>query len=267
MAYQDIFVEREEHILTITLNRPRTLNSLTRVTVTEVAQALEEARRDNDVRVVIITGAGRGFCSGTDVRRLAAGARGETVEEEDPVAKLHPIGRNGMMAMALQNVDKPTIAAVNGVAVGAGLSLAVGCDIRIASEDARFGSLFIKRAIIADTGATYYLPRVVGMSKALELALTGDLVDAEEAYRIGMVSRIVPSSELMDTARDLASRIAANPPIAVQLTRRAILRSLEEDLPQALESEHLFNRFPQPKDRQEGAMAFIEKREPRFVGG
>ena len=196
-----------EHIATIALNRPEVRNAPNRELYARLEQAFRDAHSDADVRCVVLTGEGSAFCSGDDVREimLAPNTGGEP-----PVRTRDPKPRPTPAAMAVLECDKPVIAAVNGAAVGWGMDLALFCDIRIASDRAEFGELFIKRGLVSDIGGLWRLPQIVGPSKAAELLFTGDIIDADEAERIGLVSRVVPHDELMPAAMEMARKIAAN---------------------------------------------------------
>ncbi|MBI3931538.1 MAG: enoyl-CoA hydratase [Chloroflexi bacterium] len=259
MNYKEIIFEKEKPLATITLNRPEKLNAYTHKMGQEIVKALGEAAKDRNIRAVIITGAGRGFCSGVDV-----GGRGGPQEAA-------PIRRDTAMGppvRRLSQFDKPVIAAINGVVAGGGLSFAMACDIRIASDRARFSQIFVKRGIVPDNGSTWFLPRLVGMAKACELAWTGDIIDAAEGERIGLVSRVVPHDDLLTVVRELATRIANGPPITVQLTKRALYQgAISTDLHAQMELELHYNATTMAtEDRKEGTRAFIEKREPVFKG-
>lgn len=258
MAYQDIIYTKAEGIATITLNRPDRLNAIVPRMMYEMAEALEDAQNDDEVRVVVITGAGRGFCAGADVKEMASETSGERVEE------LRSVHR---MALTLRRCDKPIIAAVNGAAVGAGCDIAMQCDIRIASENARFGEVYVRLGLAPGNGGTYLLPQLVGLEKACELLFTGDIIDAREAERIGLVSRMVPAGELEAATRALATKIAQQPPLAVRAIKRAIRRSLELDFEGTL--DYMSNVLPLlrlTEDHREGVRAFAEKRQPQFKG-
>jgi len=239
------------------------MNALTGVTYQEAEQALNEADADNDVRAVIITGAGRGFCSGDDVRALP----GAPTPEQLAQRKIPTKGKPTPFAAALLSFNKPLIAAVNGAAVGWGVDLALMCDIRIASDKARFGEVYVLRGLIADIAGWLLLPRIVGLSKAYELLLTGDIIDAQEALRIGLVTKVVPPDDLIPTARELAVKMAHLPPVAVRMTKEAIRKGLDYDLPALGEYHaHALGVLFATEDFKEGSTAVLERRTPVFKG-
>ncbi|MBK6319042.1 MAG: enoyl-CoA hydratase/isomerase family protein [Dehalococcoidia bacterium] len=253
----------EDHVGVITLNRPETMNALNRQMYAELEQAFRDAHRDPDVRCVVLTGNGRAFCSGDDVRQIMLGEqRDETVARlRDAKPKPTPA------ATAVLDCDKPVICAVNGAAVGWGMDLALFADIRIASESAKFGELFIKRGLVADLGGLWRLPRVVGPSKAAELLFTGDIIPAQEAERIGLVSRVVPPAELMPAAMEMARKIAQNPPIALRYMKEGLRRSVHGTMAEM--GEYVGNSLAYlftTEDHKEGALSFVERREPVFKG-
>ncbi|GBD22634.1 Short-chain-enoyl-CoA hydratase [bacterium HR29] len=258
-----VLYEVSDFIATVTLNRPEVMNALNRQAYAELEAAFRRAHTDPDVRCVILTGAGRAFCSGDDVREIMLGeARDETVTR---LREVRP--RPTPAAAAVLECDKPVIAAVNGAAVGWGMDLALLCDIRIASTAARFGELFIKRGLVADLGGLWRLPLVVGPSKAAELLFTGEIIDAAEAERIGLVSKVVPPEQLMEEARTLARKIAANPPIAMRYMKEGLRRSRHARMDEM--GEFIGNALAYlftTEDHKEGARAFVEKREPVFRG-
>lgn len=246
-------------VATITFDRPRALNALDVPLKQALLAALEAAGRDTAVRAVILTGAGRAFCAGQDLReRLAPDAAPLDVEIRE---RYNPIVR------AIRGAEKPVIAAVNGVAAGAGASLAFACDLRIAAEDASFVLAFGQVGLIPDSGATWFLPRLVGSARAAELAFTGDAISAAEAERVGLVNRVVANERLLDEATALARQLAASAPLALALTKRALNRSAETTLDEALDEEATLQGIAGASaDHAEGIAAFVEKRPPRFTG-
>lgn len=267
MDYEDISMEQNNGIVTMILNRPEKLNALGPKLLDEIADVVEKVERDDETKVLIITGKGRGFCSGADLKGPVSGAD-TTVAGMTRGVKLEPFARYGRAFGLLHQTRKPTIAAVNGIATGAGLSLASICDIRIASETATFSAIFVKRGLVTDCGGTYLLPRLLGTAKALEMMWTGDFIDADEALKFGLVSKVVPPDELMNTARSLAERIAGGPSIAIESMKQLVYKGLETD---DFEAQIAWEAFSQnvcrvSEDFQEGINSFLEKREPRFKG-
>ena len=263
MSYNCLLYDEQEGVATLTLNRPERLNALGDTLRQDLHDALTCASHNPAVRVIILTGAGRGFCSGGDVKAMnEAKASGQSQALIDKVAP-----SRDQTIMAMRDAPKPIIAAVNGPAAGAGMNIALACDIRIASTTARFGETFVKRGLHVDWGGTYFLPRIVGMAKACELIFTGEIIDAEEALRLGIVSQVVPPEALMTTVRELARKIAAGPPIAIRLAKRALYRSQDNDLRSSLEFEtYAQNICRETEDAREGIRAFVEKRAPLFQG-
>jgi 2-(1,2-epoxy-1,2-dihydrophenyl)acetyl-CoA isomerase len=212
---------------------------------------------------MIVTGSGKGFCAGGDVKAMNEAKEGR--RERPLVEKIAP-GRDRTL-LAMRDAPQPIIAAVNGAAAGAGMNLALGCDIRIASTAAKFSQAFVKRGLHPDWGGTYFLPRVVGMAKAAEMIFTGEVIDAAEALRLGLVSRVVAPEELMATAGALARRIAAGPPVAIRLAKHSLYANADRDLKSALEGETAAQNICfDTEDAREGIRAFIDKREPVFRG-
>ena len=263
MESESILFEKDRSVAIITLNRPDRLNSFTTRMFRELSDNMNQIKRDDEIKVVILTGAGRGFCAGTDISDRLASRVGKT-SEENRFQTLRPVGA---VALDIADLDKPIIAAVNGVAVGAGLSLALLCDFRIASEKARFGAVWVNMGLIPDLGATHVLPRIVGLERAMELMLSGDIIDSEEALRIGLVSKVVHSDQLIMTAKKLAEKIEAGPSVAIELTKRALYRGLNNDLKTQLDYEsNAQNICRNTEDHREAIQAFNEKRKPHFKG-
>ncbi|MGH2710765.1 MAG: enoyl-CoA hydratase-related protein [Actinomycetota bacterium] len=261
MTYEQITVGRDGDVAKITLNRPDRLNALTGVMSDELVEAFTEAREDSGVRAVLLTGAGRGFCAGQDLTEFQNdGGQPPDIEAhlERAYHKLIPI---------MVEIPKPVVCAVNGVAAGAGVSLTVACDVRIASEAARFTQAFVKIGLAPDSGGTWLLPRVVGTAKALELSITGEMVDAEAALAMGLVSRVVAADALEKESLGYAAALAALPTAAIGEAKALIRGAMGIDLHEALRREAKAQaRMGQTHDFIEGVKAFVEKREPRFEG-
>jgi len=263
MAYNTLIVTKEAGVATLTLNRPDKLNAWDEEMMEEGVQAIEEIRSDLDIRVLVLTGAGRGFCAGADVTSLARVTERRSVRDE-----LSNWPGIVTVAYQLRQMDRPVIAAINGVTAGGGFGLALACDIRIASDQAKFSQIFVKRGLVPDTGSTYFLPRIVGTEKACELMFRGNVIDAYEAQRLGIVSRVVPHEELMNEVMALAKELASGAPIALGLTKRALYKGASEiDLASQMDFELYLNSLLfGTEDFKEGVMSFLEKREPRFSG-
>ncbi len=262
-TFETLDVATADRICTITMNRPEVYNALNDALTYELQDALKNAARDKSVSVVVLTGAGKAFCSGQDLGALKKKYVPGYVPHlgEDLRKRYNPV------ASRLREMDKPVIAAVNGVAAGAGLSFALACDIRIASERASFIEVFINVGLVPDSGSTWTLPRLVGLGKAMELCFTGDKVDAAEALRIGLVNRVVPADDLMTETYALAGRIAALPARGIALTKRLLNQSFDNDLAAQLEAEAFAQETAAlTEDHYEGVVAFIEKRTPEFKG-
>jgi enoyl-CoA hydratase/carnithine racemase len=263
VTFEAIKYDVADGVARITLNRPERLNALSQVMRKEIFQAVTQSDERDDVRVIVVTGEGRGFCSGGDVKAMnEANTAGTSSALIDKVAP-----SRDKAVLAMRNSPKPLIAAVNGPAAGAGMNIALACDIRIASTDAKFAQSFAKRGLHPDWGGTYFLPRVVGMAKACEMIFTGKVISAQEALDLGIVSELVTPDALMDTVGELANAIAAGPPIAIRLAKRAMYRSMDTSLREALEFEtYAQNICRDTDDAKEGIKAFVEKRAPKFTG-
>jgi len=262
---QIIYEKRDDGIAIITLNRPERLNAFTRTMIDEWYAALQDAHLDPDVRVVIVTGAGRAFCAGVD---LSAGIPG-LMDPQRTLVENRNFLRDTVQRIPrlVAQMDKPYIAAVNGPAMGAGMDMASMADIRFASETARFGMTYVRVGLVPGDGGCWYLPRIVGMAKALELIWTGDIIDAQEALRIGYVSKVLPPEELMPYTIEFAQRLAKGPAVAIQLAKRLAYRAQHTDIDEALEAAQQAMVIVQmTEDAREGPRAFMEKREPQFKG-
>lgn len=266
MSEDTVLYEKNGRVVTWTINRPEIRNS---ISAREVVERFEEiaslVAMDHEVSCVILTGAGSAFSSGGDVRRMS---------ENSADNQAHPAGtrhwyREGIqrIPLALDRIEVPIVAAVNGQAIGAGCDLAMMCDIRIAADTAQFGEVFVNLGIIPGDGGAWYLPRIVGRAKALELTFTGDIISAEEAKEIGLVSRVVSAEELMPTAQKIAEKISRKPPEALRMTKRLLKESEFQRLDTALEMAAGMQALAQStKDHAEAALAFVEKRRPNFTG-
>lgn len=257
-----ILLEIDDSIARITLNRPDKLNAFFGTMREELIEVLERVAADDNVRVVVLTGAGRGFCAGGDVEAMS---KLQSADDTTSFNKLLAAGKR--IVSLIRGARVPFIAAVNGVAAGAGCNLALACDYRIASSAAKFTQSFVKIGLHPDWGGTYFLPRLVGPSKAMEMMLSGRLVEADEALRIGLVDRVVEPDTLLQVANELAKSIAAAPPIAVRGIKRAVYESEKNELAAQvdLESAHQLEAF-RSSDAAEGMRAFFEKRAPKFDG-
>ena len=259
----------DDGITLLTLDRPERLNAMSRELVSDLHDELAAVADDRDCRVVILTGAGRGFCSGLDLKETGDIAADVGDGGGGPPAALRGQQQIATLVTRLRGLSKPVIAAVNGPATGGGLALALACDVRVATESARFNVAFIRVGLSGcDIGVSYLLPRLVGASRAFELMLTGRMVDAAEADRIGLVSRVVPDGHVVDTARETAELIRANSPFGVWMTKEVMWSNLEAgSLQAAIDLENrtqLLSSYT--GDMQEALAAFVEKRPPQFSG-
>lgn len=259
MGYETVLVDRADGVATVTLNRPEARNALDMRMREELAGVFDELEADETVRVIILTGAGGHFCAGGDVKSMV-----KRHTAADGRARVELLNR---FVLRLFHFPKPTLAMVDGFAVGAGCNIALGCDIVIASDRARFGEVFAKIGLVPDGGGTWLLPRLVGLSKAKELVFSADIIDAAEALRIGLVNRVVPAAELEAATRALAARIAAGPPGTLALAKSLLNRGATTELAAALELEAFAQgQAITSEDHAEGVRAFLEKRPPKFSG-
>jgi enoyl-CoA hydratase/carnithine racemase len=264
MAYETIIYEKELGIATLTFNRPHVLNATNYQMNAELRTAVEEARDDDEVRVLIITGAGRGFHAGDDVKEIFLAEDREKLRAERKLAQMKSSGASRLTLPI--DIYKPTVAAVNGPAVGIGLDIAISCDIRLASEKAAFGYFYVRRGLIGGAGGLMLLTHLIGVSRALEMMLSGELIDANEAERIGLVSRVVPQDSLMDEARTLANKLMKAAPLAQQAIKRSVHRAMFEPSSLADFMTPLQQALGETEDHLEGARAFAEKRDPDYKG-
>ena len=264
MGYENLRIDRDGQVATVALNRPEKLNAIDRNLHLEMMAACAELRDDDDVRVVIFTGEGRGFCSGADL--TGARPNDEHATRGERLDEYNWVGRQALMVY--RDLNKPTIAAVNGVAAGAGMGLALACDMRVGCENTRFKTVFIERSLSPDSGLSYFLPRIVGSSRAFDLVFTSRSVDAEEAYRLGLLDRLTTAENLLGDAQELARQIAGWPPVAMQMSKRALQRSLDTTLDDQLQYETHSIVFARraPHDVAEAAASFRERRPPVFTG-
>jgi len=261
-VYETVLLDQADGVATVTLNRPDVLNSFNATLHRELEDALKRAERDAAVRAVVVTGAGRAFCAGQDLKAHLD----ETEGRSRTIAHVLREQYNPLI-LRLRNLEKPVLAAVNGVAAGAGVSLAMACDLRLASDKASFIQAFVGVGLIPDAGATWFLPRHVGLGKAFELAFLGDRISAGEALALGLVNRVVPADEFEAATRELAGRLARQPTRALGLMKRAFNRALRTDLAAALDYEAFLQGVAgATEDHAEGVAAFLQKRPPQFKG-
>lgn len=259
----EIRYESADHVATLTWNRPEQRNALTPTMLGEAIQAVREAEEDEAVRVLVITGAGRAFCSGGDTKAMAA-----TLAGSGPESYIgERLGQIQELQIMLRRFPKVLIAAVNGAAYGAGLDIACSADFRIAADTARFCEVYVRLGLAPGGGGAWLLPRIVGVTSALDLVLSGEPIDAAEALRIGLVSRVVPAADLIPATREFAQRFVLSAPRSIQVAKRALYRGLEMPLDAALEfiRPHIA-ALRQTEDHQEGLSALRERRLPRFEG-
>lgn len=258
----DTLYEIKDNIAVITLNRPEKLNSVTISQLEDLIIQLNRLEQDDNVRAIIITATGRGFCTGADLS--GGGGRHDVATPVGMKLSAHIYGR---ICFTIATIEKPVIAAVNGIAAGSGCNLALCCDIILAAKSSKFMQIFVKRGMVPDCGGTYFLPRLVGLAKAKELIMTGDPVLPDEALRIGMVNRVVDDDKLMEEATALAAKLAKGPTRSIGMIKHLVNRSYESDLMSQLDMEAAFQGLATAtEDMREGWVSFFEKREPKFQG-
>jgi enoyl-CoA hydratase/carnithine racemase len=265
MEYRDLTYDVSDGIATVTLDRPERMNAISAGMMASFSDALRAADADRNVRAIILTGNGRGFCAGLDLKEQGASANSNSVNGSGALPAKFDIANSP--PIVLHQTDKPVICALNGPAAGYGLDIALGCDIRIASENAKMAAVFTRRGVLPESGGTWLLPRLVGWAKASEIAFTGRVLSAQESLEAGLVSKIVPHDSLMDETRALATEIAKNAPMAVQATKRMMRLGLDETFEANVHHVYL-QLLPlfRSHDFTEGVKAFIERREPVFEG-
>ncbi|MFO0838555.1 MAG: enoyl-CoA hydratase-related protein [Phycisphaerae bacterium] len=264
--FETILAAIDSGVLTITLNRPDSLNSFNETMSVELATALKTAQRDDAVRCVVLTGAGRGFCAGQDLQEIKGRyTSGQTDQAVDFGAHLRQ--KFNPLITRLRTLEKPVIASINGVAAGAGMSFALACDLRLMARGAALATAFVHIGLVPDSGATTTLLQLVGYAKACELCFLGDKISAEEAARIGLVNRVYDDADLANATREMATRLAAMPTRGIGLTKRALQRAWTAELEDQLEYEAFLQQtLGHSADHREGVMAFLEKRKAKFVG-
>lgn len=262
-SVDEIIIDTQSRIRTLTLNRPERLNAVNSELSSKLHHALIEASSDDEVRVIVITGKGRGFCAGLDLvdrstKDLSRKTRHEQIDD---------MGWVGRQALSIVQCDKPVIAAINGIAAGAGFALTLACDMRFMSENARVTTGYIRRGLSPDAGLSYFLPRLVGQTRAVEMILTGRDIYPEEAEQVGLINGVFPDGEFHQRVMEFAKDLAEGPPIAMTLTKRLLTASPETDLTTMLKQElSLIKICFETEDVKEGILAFIEKRKPVFHG-
>lgn len=270
--YDAIQYEVRGPVAVLTLNRPERLNAISAGLRGDVHAAVERAREDDDIRALVITGAGRGFCSGADLLggadRAAAGQAAAPPEPRNQTERLDEMSWVGRWAKLFYSFDKPLIGAINGVAAGAGMSLALACDVRIGSQHARFKTVFVERNLSPDSGMSFFLPRIVGYARAADLIFTSRAVEAQEAHAIGLLNRIVPHERLVDEAVAYAEEMAQWPPLAIRSAKRVLQHSMEKEIDDALRYELAGLGFARKavNDVRESRAAFLEKRKGVYTG-
>ena len=275
MEYKAIKVDKNDGVCTITLNRPDRLNALNQQMIEELIKVLEDAGADDGIRVVVLTGAGKSFCAGGDFGFDKVKEGKVDISDAEDVGDVAGSMRRGHLfhyiikgvILPIHRMEKPTIAVINGPAVAGGLDIALACDMRIGSENARFGVGFTKIGLCIGTGGAWFLPRIIGLNRALEFVMSGDIMDADEAYRVGLLNKLFPTDTLEEKADQFARRLASGAPIALRLAKMQIYKGLETDLETALAFGSACEFVTiSSDDHREGVMAFAQKRAPNYEG-
>jgi len=266
--YETLTLDRRGPVAILTLNRPERLNAINRDVMREVPAAMAALKADDEVRALVVTGAGRGFCAGADLMGAGQAVAGDAPPLQSQSDRLDELGWVGRWAMMWAGFDKPVIGAINGVAAGAGMSTALACDVRIGSEHARFKTVFIERSLSPDSGMSFFLPRIVGYAAAADLIFTSRAVGAEEALKLGLLNRMAPAAELLDAAAAYAEEMTRWPPVAMRASKRVLQHNTEAELEAALryETAGLYYARRAPNDVKESRDSFLEKRDGVYSG-
>lgn len=267
MEFETLILKKEDHIARLTLNRPQSLNAMNVKMFDEIVVALENISQDKDIRVLVLTGAGKAFCAGADVKSGNMSGEGIPPGSSAEFMRQHLLKKLLAPVRMLFNMEMPTIAMINGVTCGGGFDWALACDMRVGSENARFMVAYTRVGLFPDGGGTWLMPRVIGLAKSFEMVYTGDFVEAAEAYRVGILNKLVPATELEKETMALAQKIAANPPLALRLAKLQMHKALLWDMETAFEVEAGFVPIVMTsKDHKEAVSSFAEKRKPTFTG-
>ena len=266
--YETITLERRGHVTVLTLNRPDRLNAINRDMMRELPAAVAMLKADDEVRALVVTGAGRGFCAGADLMGAGQAVAGDAPPLTSQIDRIDEMGWVGRWAMMWSGFDKPTIGAINGVAAGAGMSTALACDVRIGCEASRFKTVFIERSLSPDSGMSFFLPRIVGYAAAADLIFTSRAVEADEALKLGLLNRLAPAAELLDAAVAYADEMTRWPPVAMRAAKRVLQHNTEAGLEEALRYETAGLSYARraPNDVKESRASFLEKRPGVYTG-
>ena len=266
--FETLILERRGHVGVLTLNRPERLNAINRVMMGEMTAAVAQVRDDDEIRALVVTGAGKGFCAGADLMGAGQAVAGDAPPAQSQFDRLDEMGWVGRWAMMWSTLDKPVIGAINGVCAGAGMSTALACDVRIGCEASRFKSVFIERSLSPDSGLSFFLPRIVGYAAAADIIFTSRAVEADEALRLGLLNRMVPAAELLEAAVAYENEMTRWPPVALRVSKRVLQHSVEAGLEASLryESAGLGYARRAPNDVKESRASFLEKRPGVYTG-